>query len=424
MERNISNKELSALVSISEDEHHSTTLEIQRKDPISRYIDQILLKAIDNKASDIHFEVYENDYRIRIRCDGILVETESPDKQLANRLSSRIKVMAKLDIAEKRLPQDGRIKHTLSSNTAIDIRVSTLPTLWGEKIVLRILELQSAQLDISTLGLSTEQTKLYLSAIHKPQGLILVTGPTGSGKTVSLYTALKLLNTTEKNISTVEDPIEINLQGINQIQINEKIKLDFVVALKALLRQDPDIIMVGEIRDLESAEIVFKAAQTGHLVLSTLHTNSASESIIRLLNMGIDKYSLASCLSLVVAQRLIRKLCVKCKQVDTESSSIYLPEMSSGMTIFKASSNGCSCCNNGYSGRVGIYELLNVDKTLVQAIENSKCVADIEKTAKTCGFIPLIDSGKRVLFEGRTSLKELQRTLLTDELYCGYGNDT
>jgi len=411
---NISNEQLSALVPLSEEEQNSEIINVHRNDPISRYIDQILLEAVQKKASDIHFESYENKYRIRLRCDGVLVETDSPDPQLANRLSSRIKVLAKLDIAEKRLPQDGRLKHTFSAKQTVDIRVSTLPTLWGEKVVLRILGTQSISLDIATLGFSSKQKELYLSALNKPQGLILITGPTGSGKTVSLYSALNILNTPDKNISTAEDPVEINLFGINQVQINEKINLNFVATLKALLRQDPDIIMVGEIRDKESAEIVIKAAQTGHLVLTTLHTNSACESISRLLNMGINKYGLSSCLSLVIAQRLTRKLCSRCKKVDPNASSIFKLKINDNLIIYKASPKGCSSCNNGYLGRIGIYEVLHVDKTISQAIENHSSASDIEKVAQQCGFISLHESAKNALLKGKTSIKELQRTLLLD----------
>ncbi|WED26182.1 Flp pilus assembly complex ATPase component TadA [Vibrio sp. DW001] len=410
--RNISNDQLSELVPLSNEELNTTSAEIQRNDPISRYINQILLEAMQKRSSDIHFEPYEHKYRIRLRCDGVLVEIDSPPPQLANRLSSRIKVMANLDIAEKRLPQDGRMKHTLTSKQSVDIRVSTLPTLWGEKIVLRLLKTQSVPLDITALGLSQTQMDLYVSAISKPQGLVLITGPTGSGKTISLYTALTYLNTPEKNISTAEDPIEINLLGINQVQMNDKIDLNFTSTLKALLRQDPDIIMIGEIRDIESAEIVIKAAQTGHLVLSTLHTNSASEAVTRLLNMGVDKFSLASCLSLIVAQRLTRALCPACKELDLETSSNRKLNPRGSLQIYKANPHGCADCLSGYSGLIGIFELLNIDKTLMRTIERQSSASEINDIALENGFIPLSDSGRNKLIEGITSIKELQRTLI------------
>ncbi|MDB1123032.1 ATPase, T2SS/T4P/T4SS family [Vibrio sp. kj40-1] len=278
----------------------------------------------------------------------------------------------------------------------------------GEKVVLRLLKTQSVPLDIMALGLSPTQLDHYLTTIKKPQGLVLVTGPTGSGKTVSLYAALNYLNTPEKNISTAEDPIEINLFGINQVQVNNKTNLNFIATLKALLRQDPDVIMIGEIRDIESAEIVIKAAQTGHLVLSTLHTNSASEAITRLINMGVDKYSLASCLSLVIAQRLARALCPFCKKIDLDNSSQSEPNQK----IYKANSEGCSECINGYFGRVGIFEVLKINKTLVKKIEHKSSASVINETAQQTGFTSLYESGKNTLFLGLTSIEELKRTLV------------
>ena len=307
--KEIHQDELANLVDVAADEVDNIEDLSQDSSPVSRFINQILLDAVRKGASDIHFEPYEAMYRVRLRCDGILVEVQQPPSHLSRRLSARLKILAKLDIAERRLPQDGRIKLKLNQSTAIDMRVSTLPTLFGEKIVLRLLDSSSSNLDIDKLGYSETQKQLYLNALRKPQGMILMTGPTGSGKTVSLYTGLNLLNRPEVNISTAEDPVEINLPGINQVQVQPKIGFGFAQALRSFLRQDPDIVMVGEIRDLETAEIAIKAAQTGHLVLSTLHTNSAAETIVRLSNMGIASFNLASSLSLIIAQRLARRLC-------------------------------------------------------------------------------------------------------------------
>lgn len=329
--------------------------------PVTRYINQVLMDALRRKASDIHFEPYETSYRIRFRCDGILHQHLTPPASLSRRLSTRLKVMSKLNIAERRQPQDGRIKLKLSESLAIDLRVSTLPTLWGEKVVLRILDSSSASLNIDILGYSDAQKQAYLTALQRPQGMILMTGPTGSGKTVSLYTGLSILNTDERNISTAEDPVEINLQGINQVQINNQAGLGFAEALRSFLRQDPDVVMVGEIRDLETAEIAVKAAQTGHLVLSTLHTNSAAETITRLTNMGVEDFNLASSLSLIIAQRLARRLCSHCKQPhlldDLTCERLKLPLNTS---VYQAHKEGCDDCNKGYVGRVGIYEVMQL----------------------------------------------------------------
>ncbi|MDG2680825.1 type IV-A pilus assembly ATPase PilB, partial [Vibrio parahaemolyticus] len=312
--KEINQEELASLVDVGADEIDNIEDLSQDESPVSRYINQILLDAVRKGASDIHFEPYEKMYRVRLRCDGILIETQQPPNHLSRRLSARIKILSKLDIAERRLPQDGRIKLKLNQDTAIDMRVSTLPTLFGEKIVLRLLDSSSASLNIDKLGYSEQQKQLYLEALRRPQGMILMTGPTGSGKTVSLYTGLNILNKPEVNISTAEDPVEINLSGINQVQVQPKIGFGFAEALRSFLRQDPDVVMVGEIRDLDTAEIAIKASQTGHLVLSTLHTNSAAETIIRLSNMGVESFNLASSLSLIIAQRLARKLCPYCKQ--------------------------------------------------------------------------------------------------------------
>jgi type IV pilus assembly protein PilB len=405
----ISDNELAAIA----DEEASPAQDVSHQDsPVSRFINQILLDAVRKKASDIHFEPYEKSYRIRFRCDGILVETERPAAQLARRLASRIKILAKLDIAEKRLPQDGRIKLSLNNNSAVDIRVSSLPTIWGEKLVLRILDISHAQLDIEQLGYSEEQKQSYLKALQKPQGMILMTGPTGSGKTVSLYSGLKLLNTPERNIATVEDPIEINLEGINQVQINEKIGFGFAQALRAFLRQDPDIVMVGEIRDLDTAQIAIKAAQTGHLVLSTLHTNSASQTLIRLRNMGIENYNLTSSISLIIAQRLARKLCKQCrirKPLTTEVASP--PEFVHEKWIYIENPNGCHACTKGYIGRVGIYEIMTFDNEMSQAVLNNASSRDIEKLAQSKGMQTLRQAGIEKVKQGLTSFSELQRVL-------------
>ncbi|GAL36300.1 type IV fimbrial assembly ATPase PilB [Vibrio maritimus] len=314
--KQLTSDDLANLVQVSDAEIDNIEDLSQDDSPVSRFIHQVLMDAVRKKASDIHFEPYEHLYRIRLRCDGILIETHQPATQLSRRLAARIKILAKLDIAERRLPQDGRLKLRLSENATIDMRVSTLPTMWGEKIVLRLLDGNSANLDIDQLGYNALQKSLYLAALKKPQGMILMTGPTGSGKTVSLYTGLNILNTAERNVSTAEDPVEIHLDGINQVQINPKIGFDFSTALRSFLRQDPDVVMLGEIRDIETAEIAVKAAQTGHLVLSTLHTNSAAETVIRLKNMGVESVNLASSLSLIIAQRLARKLCQHCKVID------------------------------------------------------------------------------------------------------------
>nr|WP_274142986.1 type IV-A pilus assembly ATPase PilB [Enterovibrio sp. ZSDZ35] len=384
--------------------------------PVSRYIQQVILDAIRKQASDIHFEPFEDSYRIRFRLDGMLQLHSTPPAGISRRLSTRLKILAKLNIAERRLPQDGRIKLTLSNANSIDMRVSTLPTLWGEKVVLRILDSGSVGLDIDKLGYNEKQKADYLSALDKPQGMILMTGPTGSGKTVSLYTGLKYLNTAERNISTAEDPVEINLPGINQVNINNDIGLDFSKALRAFLRQDPDVVMVGEIRDLETAEIGIKAAQTGHLVLSTLHTNSAAESINRLMNMGVAPYNLAASLSLVIAQRLARRLCVHCKEPhpigDQQLSALkhHYPSLKPSH-IFVAKPNGCDRCNHGYLGRVGIYEVMNIDSELADAIGQGATPQRLQNIATSNGALTLQEAGIEKLNEGVTSLAELQRVI-------------
>jgi len=380
--------------------------------PIVVFINKILLDAIKKGASDLHFEPYEKAFRIRFRIDGILSEIARPPVSLSSRMAARLKVMSKLDIAERRVPQDGRIKLALSKKKSIDFRVSTLPTMWGEKIVMRILDSSSAMLGIDMLGYEPEQKKIYTEALDQPQGMILVTGPTGSGKTVSLYTGLNILNTQERNISTAEDPVEINLEGINQVQINNRAGLTFPSALRSFLRQDPDIVMVGEIRDLETAEIAIKAAQTGHLVLSTLHTNSAAETLTRLLNMGVPSYNVASSVSIIIAQRLARRLCPQCK-IHEELSEMQLAEQGfpgdklSEVKLFKAV--GCEQCTGGYKGRVGIYEVIKISPEISSIIMEGGNSLDIAKQCQIEGYNNLRQSGLIKAMNGMTSLEEINR---------------
>jgi type IV pilus assembly protein PilB len=380
--------------------------------PIVVFINKILLDAIKKGASDLHFEPYEKTFRIRFRVDGILTEVARPPVNLASRMSARLKVMSKLDIAERRVPQDGRIKLVLSQKKSIDFRVSTLPTMWGEKIVMRILDSSSAMLGIDMLGYEPEQKEIYMDALEQPQGMILVTGPTGSGKTVSLYTGLNILNTQERNISTAEDPVEINLEGINQVQINNRAGLTFPSALRSFLRQDPDIVMVGEIRDLETAEIAIKAAQTGHLVLSTLHTNSAAETLTRLLNMGVPSYNVASSVSIIIAQRLARRLCPQCKE-EEHLTEAQLAEQGfpmgslSEIKLFKAI--GCSHCSAGYKGRVGIYEVIKISPKIASIIMEGGNSLDIATQCQKEGYNNLRQSGLKKAMSGMTSLAEINR---------------
>ena len=380
--------------------------------PIVVFINKILLDAIKKGASDLHFEPYEKSFRIRFRIDGILSEIARPPVSLSSRMAARLKVMSKLDIAERRVPQDGRIKLALSKKKSIDFRVSTLPTMWGEKIVMRILDSSSAMLGIDMLGYEAEQKKIYMEALEQPQGMILVTGPTGSGKTVSLYTGLNILNTQERNISTAEDPVEINLEGINQVQINNKAGLTFPTALRSFLRQDPDIVMVGEIRDLETAEISIKAAQTGHLVLSTLHTNSAAETLTRLLNMGVPSYNVASSVSIIIAQRLARRLCPQCKE-EEPLSEMQLAEQGfpadklSEIKLFKPV--GCTHCTGGYKGRVGIYEVIKISSTIASIIMEGGNSLDIAAQCQKEGYNNLRQSGIIKAMSGMTSLEEINR---------------
>ncbi|MDX1537681.1 type IV-A pilus assembly ATPase PilB [Arsukibacterium sp.] len=404
--------DLGSLGIVEEQEDEGAVTADKEDQPIIAFINKMLLDAIRKGASDLHFEPYEKLYRIRFRIDGILNEVANPPVALASRLSARLKVMSRLDIAEKRVPQDGRIKLKLSAKKSIDFRVSSLPTLWGEKIVMRILDSDSAMLGIDVLGYEDIQKQRYLAALAQPQGMILVTGPTGSGKTVSLYTGLAILNTSETNISTAEDPVEINLTGINQVQVNPRAGLTFATALKSFLRQDPDVVMVGEIRDLETAEIAIKAAQTGHLVLSTLHTNSAPETLTRLLNMGVPAYNVASSVSLIIAQRLARRLCPQCKAPEKLPDQELLrqgftEEQLDSITIFKPV--GCDHCTNGYKGRVGIYEVMPISGKMADIIMADGNSLDIATQAQKEGINSLRQSGLIKAAAGVTSLAEVNR---------------
>jgi type IV pilus assembly protein PilB len=379
--------------------------------PIVRFVNKVMLDAIRRGASDIHFEPYEKIYRVRLRMDGVLKELAQPPVQLAQKLSARLKVMARLDIAERRVPQDGRIKMKLSKNRSIDFRVSTCPTLFGEKIVMRILDPAQASLGIDSLGYEPFQKDLYTKYLAKPQGMILVTGPTGSGKTVSLYTGLHILNREDTNISTAEDPAEINLPGVNQVNVNNKVGLTFAAAMRAFLRQDPDVIMVGEIRDLETAEIAIKAAQTGHLVLSTLHTNDAPQTLTRLVDMGVKPYAIATSVSLIIAQRLARRLCNNCKQPMDIPKEALLKEgfqeadVNNGLKIFAP--KGCQSCTDGYKGRVGIYQVLPVTEAIARIILGAGSAVDISEQAAKEGVWDLRRSGLEKVKAGLTSLEEV-----------------
>ncbi len=386
--------------------------------PIVRFINKVLMDAIKTGASDIHFEPYEKSYRVRCRIDGILQEVHRPPMNLATRLAARLKVMSQMDISERRVPQDGRIKMKISKNRSIDFRVNTLPTLWGEKIVLRILDPTSAQIGVEALGFEPDQKKLYLTTLEQPQGMILVTGPTGSGKTVTLYTGLNILNTSERNISTAEDPVEINMDGINQVHVNTKVGLTFAEALRSFLRQDPDVVMVGEIRDLETAEIAIKAAQTGHMVLSTLHTNSAPETLTRLRNMGVPAFNVATSVSLIIAQRLGRRLCESCKRPATVPEAALLeegfkPEQIADLHLYEANHDGCPKCNKGYKGRVGIYEMLAMTQEIAECIMENGTSLDILRVARKQGFKTLRESGLLKVANGLTSLEEMNRVIKT-----------
>ena len=380
--------------------------------PVVRFVNKVLLDAINKGASDIHIEPYEKSFRIRFRQDGVLMEVASPPISMANRLVSRIKVMSKMDIAERRKPQDGRIKMAISKKRSIDFRVNTCPTLFGEKVVMRILDPTSAQLGIDALGYEEEQKQLFMENLNKPYGMILVTGPTGSGKTVSLYTGLNILNTEDRNISTCEDPVEINLTGINQCHMNPKAGLTFATALRAFLRQDPDIIMVGEIRDLETAEIAIKAAQTGHMVMSTLHTNDAPQTLSRMINMGIPGYNLANSVNLIIAQRLARRLCSSCKKpADIPKQALleegFKEDELASLKLFEAV--GCEKCADGYKGRVGIYQVMPVSEAIGKIIMEGGNAIDIAEQAEKDGVANLRKSGLKKVKDGVTSLEEINR---------------
>ena len=402
-------------IELGDDGEEGAGPEVTRSDaddaPIVKFVNKIMIDAINQGASDIHFEPYEKSYRIRYRKDGELRTIAQPPVSQAVRLSARVKVMARLDLAERRVPQDGRIKLYLSKTKAIDFRVSTCPTLFGEKICCRILDPSSAQLGIDALGYEPEQKEAYMKALAQPQGMILVTGPTGSGKTVSLYTGLNILNTEDINISTAEDPAEINLPGINQVNVQPKVGLTFAAALKAFLRQDPDVIMVGEIRDLETAEIAIKAAQTGHLVLSTLHTNDAPQTIVRMMNMGVPAYNLASTLTLIIAQRLARRLCKVCKR----PAQIPKPELirqgfseeevnDPNFTVYEAV--GCDQCDNGYKGRTGIYQVMPFSDAMGRIIMEGGNAIDIADQAKKEGIKDLRQSALKKVKDGLIDLAQ------------------
>ncbi|SFC44824.1 type IV-A pilus assembly ATPase PilB [Pseudoalteromonas denitrificans] len=410
----LTDAQLAELSGVSEAGDEPSSDEETKEDdaPIIVYINKILMDAIKRGASDLHFEPYEHLYRIRFRIDGVLHEIANPPIGLESRISARIKVMSQMDLAEKRKPQDGRIKLKINKKKSIDFRVSTLPTLWGEKVVMRILDSSSAMLGIDVLGYDPKQKELYLAALAQPQGMILVTGPTGSGKTVSLYTGLNILNKPERNISTAEDPVEINLVGINQVQINVRADMTFANALRAFLRQDPDVVMVGEIRDLETAEISIKAAQTGHLVLSTLHTNSAPETLTRLMNMGVPSYNIASSVTLIIAQRLARRLCHHCKEPEQLPQEEllklgYTEDDIPTLKLFKAI--GCEHCTEGYKGRVGIYEVMPITPGIAQIIMRNGNSLEIAEAATSEGVNNLRRSGLIKAATGITSLVEINR---------------
>ncbi len=403
-------------VSGGDDDMASTDSGIDAKGddtPVVKFINKVLIDAIRKGASDIHFEPYEDDYRVRLRIDGLLKMVARAPNKLNQRIAARLKVMAQLDIAEKRVPQDGRIKLNLSKTKQIDFRVSTLPTLFGEKVVLRILDGSAAKLGIDKLGYEPDQQKLFLEAIHKPYGMVLVTGPTGSGKTVSLYTALGILNDETRNISTAEDPVEIRLPGVNQVQQNNKRGMTFAAALRSFLRQDPDIIMVGEIRDLETAEIAIKAAQTGHMVLSTLHTNDAPQTIARLMNMGIAPYNITSSVTLVIAQRLARRLCSNCKRPANLPAHALLAEgftqaqLDAGIELYEAV--GCDECTEGYKGRTGIYQVMPMTDEISTIVLAGGNALQIAEAAQAIGVNDLRQSALKKAAAGVTSLAEINR---------------
>lgn len=383
--------------------------------PVVRFVQATLHDAIRAGASDIHFETYRGSSRVRFRVDGVLREESQPPVEMGPRLASRLKVMAELDIAERRIPQDGRLRLALSDERSIDMRVNTMPTMWGEKIVLRILDASATQVGVDRLGFDPEQQRLFLEALALPQGMILVTGPTGSGKSVTLYAGLDVLNTEERNIATAEDPVEINVEGINQVQVNPKVGLDFATALRAFLRQDPDVVMVGEIRDLETAETAVQAAQTGHLLLATLHTNSAAETLTRLRNMGVPAFNLATSVSLIVAQRLARVLCESCRRplsVPPETladEGIDAADIARGARLFAANPEGCGNCRKGYRGRTGIYEVVRVTRAMAKLILDGGDSIELAAEARSAGYPSLRSSGLAKVLAGVTSLAEINR---------------
>jgi type IV pilus assembly protein PilB len=413
--------EIDDLEVVGEDEEVDvSSLERATEDaPVVKLVNLILTDAIKKKASDIHIEPYEKYFRVRYRIDGVLYEVMKPPLKLKNAITSRIKIMSELDIAERRLPQDGRIKIKLGGGKDMDFRVSVLPTLFGEKIVLRLLDKSNLQLDMSKLGYEPEALAHFQREIHKPFGMVLVTGPTGSGKTVSLYSALSELNKVTENISTAEDPVEFNFAGINQVQMHEDIGLNFAAALRAFLRQDPDVIMIGEIRDFETAEIGVKAALTGHLVLSTLHTNDAPSTINRLLNMGIEPFLVASAVNLISAQRLARRVCSECKQVEEVPVQALvdagLPrEQAESAVCYKGA--GCAKCNGtGYKGRVGFYQVMPMLEPIRELILNGANTAEIKRESMRLGIKTMRQSGLTKLVEGVTSFEEVLRVTVADD---------
>jgi len=384
--------------------------------PVVRFVNKIMLDAIRKGASDIHFEPYEKFYRVRFRMDGVLREMTKPPILLSAKIAARIKVMSRLDVSERRVPQDGRIKLKLSKNKAIDFRVSTCPTLWGEKVVMRILDPASAFLGIDMLGYEEDQRQIFLAQVAKPYGMFLVTGPTGSGKTVSLYTGVGILNTADRNISTVEDPVEINLPGVNQLQVDERTGMTFAKALRSFLRQDPDVILVGEIRDLETGSIAVKAAQTGHLVLSTLHTNDAPQTLTRLIDMGVQPFAVATAVNVIIGQRLARRLCPHCKApADIPKEGLLAEgfseeEVESGMTVFQAV--GCDKCNDGYKGRVGIYQVMPISDEMRRLIMEGRNAIDLADQAHREGIRDIRQSALLKVRNGVTSMQEINRVTL------------
>jgi type IV pilus assembly protein PilB len=387
--------------------------------PVVKLVNLILTDAIKRAASDIHVEPYEREFRVRYRIDGVLYEVMKPPQKLKNAITSRLKIMSELDIAERRLPQDGRIKLKLGRGKEMDFRVSVLPTLFGEKVVLRLLDKSNLQLDMTKLGFEAAQLEAFQGCIHRPYGMVLVTGPTGSGKTTTLYSALSELNKTSENISTAEDPVEFNLQGINQVQMHEDIGLNFAAALRSFLRQDPDIIMVGEIRDFETAEIAVKAALTGHMVLSTLHTNDAPSSVNRLLNMGIEPFLVASSVNCIVAQRLARRVCEECKERDADVTREALVDAGlseeDARNVTPVRGRGCrNCAETGYRGRVAIYEVMELGEELKEFVLNGASAAELKREAIRLGMLTLRRSALNKLMEGMTTLAEACRVSAAD----------